>query len=51
MGFAHSKGDANTMKLEVYEVYGTGELDDYPSFTVEYKHQKEQTPKNSGQFP
>ena len=51
-GLAHSKVDANTMKVEVYEVYSTGELSDYPSFTVEYKRQKEQTPKKeSGRTP
>ncbi len=52
MGITHSKVDANTMKVEVYEVYSTGELADYPSFTVEYKRQKEQTPKKeSGTTP
>lgn len=52
MGMAHSKVDANTMKLEIYEMYSTGELADYPSFTVEYKRQKEQAPKKeSGTTP
>jgi hypothetical protein len=52
MGLAHSKVDANTIKVEVYEVYSTGELSDYPNFTVEYKRQKEQTPKKeSGKTP
>ncbi len=52
MGLAHSKVDANTMKVEVYEVYSTGELADYPNYTVEYKRQKEQTPKQeSGTTP
>ncbi len=40
MGLAHSKVDANTMKVEVYDVYSTGELADYPSFTAEFKRQK-----------
>ena len=45
MGMAHSKVDADTMKVEVYEVYSSGELSDYPSFTVEYKRQKKETDK------
>ena len=48
MGFIHSKVDADTMKLEVYEVSSSGELSDYPSFTSEYKRQKEQEPKKKG---
>jgi len=40
MGYAFSKVDADTMKLEVYEVYSAGELADYPSFTAEFKRQK-----------
>ena len=45
MGYAFSKVDADTMKLEVYEVYSAGELADYPSFTVEFKRQKKQGDK------
>ena len=45
MGMTHSKVDADTMKVEVYEVYSSGELSDYPSFTVEYKRQKKETDK------
>lgn len=45
MGIAHSKVDANTMKVEIYELDSTGQLAEYPSFTVEYKRQKEQSPK------
>ena len=45
MGFIHSKVDADTMKLEFYEVSSSGELSDYPSFTSEYKRQKEEAPK------
>jgi len=42
MGFAFSKVDADKMKLDVYEMYSSGELADYPSFTMEYKRQKKQ---------
>jgi len=48
MGITHSKVDADTMKGEVYEVSSSGELSDYPSFTSEYKRQKEQAPKKEG---
>ena len=44
-GYAFSKVDADTMKVEVFEVYGSDELADYPNFTVEYKRQKKETPK------
>jgi len=40
MGFAHSKVDANTMKWEIHEMYSSGELSDYPNFTIEFKRQK-----------
>lgn len=45
MWITHSKVDADTMKVEVYEMYSSGELADYPSFTAEYKRQKKETPK------
>ncbi len=45
MGYAFSKVDADTMKLEVYEVYSAGELANYPSFTAEFKRQKKQAGK------
>jgi len=45
MGFAHSKVDANTMKWDIYELYSSGELSDYPSFTIEFKRQKKPAPK------
>ena len=45
MGMAHSKVDADTMKVEVYELDSSGELADYPSFTAEYKRQKKQADK------
>ncbi len=48
MGFAHSKVDANAMKWEIYEVYSSGELADYPNFTVDFKRQKEEAPKKEG---
>jgi len=41
MGFAHSKVDADTMKLELYEMDSTGQLAEYPNFTMEFKRQKE----------
>jgi len=44
-GMAHSKVDADTMKVEVYELYSAGELADYPSFTAEFKRQKKQGDK------
>ena len=40
MGFAHSKVDAKTMKWEIHEMYSSGELSDYPNFTIEFKRQK-----------
>ena len=52
MGYAFSKVDADTMKLEVYEVYSAGELADYPNFTAEFKRQKKQAgKKESGKTP
>jgi hypothetical protein len=45
MGFAHSKVDANTMKRDIHEVYSSGELSDYPNFTVEFKRQKKPAKK------
>ncbi len=45
MGFAHLKVDANAMKWEIYEVYSSGELGDYPNYTIEFKRHKEQAPK------
>ncbi len=42
MGFAHSKVDANTMKWEIHEMYGSDELSNYPDFTIEFKRQKKQ---------
>lgn len=48
MGIAHSKVDANAMKWDIYEVYSSGELADYPNFTVDFKRQKEKAPKKEG---
>jgi len=44
MGFAHSKVDANTMKWDILELGSSGEVSDYPMFTVEFKRQKESKP-------
>ena len=49
MGMTHSKVDADTMKLEVYEMYSSGELADYPIFTTEYKRQKKETPRKDAE--
>ena len=40
LGIAHSKVDNNTMKWEIHEIYSSGELSDYPNFTLELKRQK-----------
>jgi len=45
MGFAHSKVDANTMNWEILELDSSGELSDYPMFTVEFKRQKKPATK------
>ena len=45
MGFAHSKVDANTMNWEILEMDSSGELSDYPMFTVEFKRQKKPATK------
>jgi hypothetical protein len=45
IGYAFSKVDADTMKVEAYEVYSSGELADYPNFTAEFKRQKKQADK------
>ena len=45
MGIAHSKVDANTMKWEIHEMYSSGELSDYPNFTIELKRQKKPAKK------
>ncbi len=47
-GYTFSKVDADTMKVEAYEVYSSGELADYPSFTAEFKRQKEAPKKDAG---
>ena len=52
IGYAFSKVDADTMKVEAYEVYSSGELADYPNFTAEFKRQKKQADKKeSGKTP
>jgi hypothetical protein len=45
MGFAYSKVDNDTMKWEIHEMYSSGELSDYPNFTVEFKRQKKAAKK------
>jgi hypothetical protein len=45
MGFAHSKVDANTMNWEILEMDSSGEVSDYPMFTVEFKRQKKPATK------
>ena len=45
MGIAHSKVDTNTMKWEIHEMYSSGELSDYPNFTIELKRQKKPAKK------
>ncbi|MHC4323926.1 MAG: hypothetical protein ACYSUX_06605 [Planctomycetota bacterium] len=45
MGFAHSKVDTNTMKWDIHELYSSGELADYSSFTIEFKRQKKPAAK------
>jgi hypothetical protein len=45
MGFAHSKVNAETMKVEVYEMYSDGSLGAEPAATTTFKRQKPQPPK------
>jgi hypothetical protein len=40
MGIVYSKVDADTMKVEVYEIESTGELAAYPWATIEFKRKK-----------
>jgi len=40
MAIAHSKVDNNTMRWEIHEIYSSGELSDYPNFTLDLKRQK-----------
>ncbi len=47
MGFVYSKVDANTMKLELYGMDEYGALDDNPGTTLEFKRQKQPTPKKT----
>ncbi len=49
MGMVHSRGDNDTMKLEIYEVSDSGALGESPVFTTEYKRQKKQPPKEAAQ--
>ena len=45
MGVGHSKVDAKTMKVEIYEMYADGELGAEPGLTMEFKRQKPQAAK------
>jgi hypothetical protein len=45
MGFAHSRADAETMKMEIYEMSSEGELGEEPGITMEFKRQKPEAPK------
>jgi len=45
MGFAHARVDAETMKMEVYEMYSDGELAEEPGVTLQFKRQKTQPAK------
>ena len=45
MGVGHSKVDAKTMKVEIYEMSSDGELAEEPGLTTEFKRQKPQAPK------
>ncbi len=51
MASAHSKVDANTMKVEFYELDSDGWIADEPRGTLEYKRQKKQTKKKEGDNP
>ena len=43
MGLAHSKVDAKTIKVEVYELDSDGNLAEEPGLTMEYKRQQPQS--------
>jgi hypothetical protein len=47
MGFIYSKVDADTMKCELYSLDEYGTLGDEPGMTLEYKRQKQPTPKKT----
>jgi len=47
MGMVHSRVDNNTMKVEVYEISNDGQLGQSPSFTTNYKRQKEPAPRKT----
>ena len=40
MAIAQSKVDNNTMRWEIHEIYSSGELSDYPNFTLDLKRSK-----------
>lgn len=47
MGFVYTKIDAQTMKTDVHGMDEYGELSDEPGGTLEYKRQKQPTPKKT----
>ncbi|MHC4439845.1 MAG: hypothetical protein ACYS3S_21010 [Planctomycetota bacterium] len=47
MGFIYSKVDADSMKCELYSLDEYGTLGDEPGMTLEYKRQKQPTPKKT----
>lgn len=47
MGATHAKVDADTMKVEFYELDNDGELAEETTGTMEYKRQKKQPPKKA----
>lgn len=47
MGFIYSKVDADTMKSDLYEMDEYGTLGENPGMTLEYKRQKQPTPKKT----
>jgi hypothetical protein len=51
MASVHSKVDAETMKVEFYEMDSDGWLSDEPTGTLEYKRQKKQANKKEGDYP
>jgi len=46
-GFVYSKVDAGTMKCELYGLDEYGALDNNPGMTLEFKRQKQPTPKKA----
>jgi hypothetical protein len=47
MALAHSRVDANTMRIEVYEMDSAGQIDAVPSATLEFKRIKDEPSKEA----